>query len=120
MPMAANADAVPHNKVQMPTTRVDLAEAAEAVRAFNLRFGEMEKVAWCLSRASRDDLLENRPKVILPEPVWKVRSWMGLQGVETVDWLAILRTASRLHAATSREIVGLGANTGASSHWAAD
>jgi hypothetical protein len=35
----------------MLSTHVDIAEAGEAVRLFNLRFGEMEKVAWCLSRA---------------------------------------------------------------------
>ena len=34
----------------MLSTHVDIAEAGEAVRLFNYRFGEMEKVAWCLSR----------------------------------------------------------------------
>jgi hypothetical protein len=43
----------------MLSTTVNLSEAAEAVRRFNLKFGEMEKVAWCLSRASRPELLAN-------------------------------------------------------------
>lgn len=67
----------------MLTTQVDIAEAGEAVRSFNLRFGEMEKVAWCLSRASRIELLGEKPAMVVPELVWKVRSWMGLQGVES-------------------------------------
>lgn len=68
----------------MLSTHVDIAEAGEAVRLFNLRFGEMEKVAWCLSRASRVELLTKQEPLVLPELVWKVRRWMGLQGVETV------------------------------------
>jgi hypothetical protein len=64
------------------STTVVVTEAAEAVRLFNLRFGEMEKVAWCLSRASRPELLAKAPGAVLPELVWKVRSWMGRQGVE--------------------------------------
>jgi hypothetical protein len=67
----------------MLTTKVDVATAAEAVRLFNLRFGEMEKVDWCLSLASRRELLSKKPPVVLPELIWKIRSWMGLQGVET-------------------------------------
>jgi hypothetical protein len=67
----------------MLSTTINISEAAEAVRLFNLRFGEMEKVAWCLSRASMAELLAKVPGATLSELVWKVKSWMGLQGVES-------------------------------------
>ena len=65
----------------MLSTTVIVSEAAEAVRLFSHRFGE--KAAWCLSRASRPELLTKSPGPVRPELVWKVRSWMGLQGVES-------------------------------------
>lgn len=67
----------------MLTTQIDVTEAEQAVHSFNLRFGEMDKVVWCLSCASQGELLESKVGVILPELIWKVRSWMGLQGVES-------------------------------------
>ncbi len=33
--------------------------------------------------ASRPELLAKAPGAVLPQLVWKVRSWMGLQGVES-------------------------------------
>ena len=65
----------------MLSTKVDVAEAAEGVRLFNLRYGDMEKAAWCLSRASQPELLSKTVGPVLPELVWTVKKWMKVQYV---------------------------------------
>ena len=55
-------------------------ELAEAVREFNIRYGEMERVLWCLSTHSRDSLLEHDEAPVLGELIWTIRSWWGVQG----------------------------------------
>lgn len=66
--------------------RVRLSEAsehelAEAVRAFNARYGEMEKVLWCLSTHARAALLNRDDTDILEALIWTIKSWWGVQGV---------------------------------------
>ena len=65
----------------MVSTTVNVTEATEAVRLFNLRYGDMEKAAWCLSRASRSELLGKTVGPVLPELVWTVKKWMKVQYV---------------------------------------
>src|SRR4051812_19184074 len=65
----------------MLSTKVDVAEAAEGVRLFNLRYADMEKAAWCLSRASQPELLSKTVGPVLPELVWTVKKWMKVQYV---------------------------------------
>lgn len=71
---------------------------AEAVRSFNARYGEMEKVLWCLSTHARTALLNYDDAPVLAELVWTLKSWWGVQGVRretksamatallTLDW----------------------------------
>jgi hypothetical protein len=74
-------------------------QRAEAVNAFNERFGEMERVLWCLSKNSRAALLSGESSPVVESLVWTVKSWWGVQGVrsetkvqmagalaEVVDW----------------------------------
>jgi hypothetical protein len=56
-------------------------ERAEAVRAFNARFGEMERALWCLSVNTRASLLAGESSPLLEEFVWTIRSWSSLVGV---------------------------------------
>jgi hypothetical protein len=57
-------------------------ERAEAVRAFDKRYGEMEKVLWCLSTHSRAALLDgDGESPVLKELVWTIKKWWGVQGV---------------------------------------
>lgn len=54
---------------------------AEAVRTFDNRYAEMEKVLWCLSNHSRAALLEQDDGApALGELVWHLRIWWGVQG----------------------------------------
>ena len=56
-------------------------ERAEAVRAFNTRFGEMERALWCLSVNARASLLAGASSPALEELVWTIRGWWGAAGV---------------------------------------
>jgi hypothetical protein len=56
-------------------------ERAEAVRAFNARFGEMERALWCLSVHARASLLARESSPVLEEFVWTIRNWSSLLGV---------------------------------------
>jgi hypothetical protein len=58
-----------------------LAERAEAVRAFDARYGEMQRVLWCLSRHCRADLVNGSSSVVVGELVWTLKSWWGVMGV---------------------------------------
>lgn len=57
-------------------------EKAEAVRAFDALFGEMDQVLWHLAVNSRVALLGGQPSPVVEALVWKVKSWWGVQGVE--------------------------------------
>jgi hypothetical protein len=50
-------------------------ERAVAVSAFDARFGEMERVLWCLSINSRSGLLAGESSPILEALVWTIKSW---------------------------------------------
>jgi hypothetical protein len=57
-------------------------ERAEAVRAFDALYGEMEKVLWCLSIHSRAALLDrDGESPVLEALIWTIKKWWGLQGV---------------------------------------
>jgi hypothetical protein len=56
-------------------------ERAEAVRAFNARFDEMERALWCLSVNARASLLAGESSPVLEEFVWTIRNWWSLVGV---------------------------------------
>ena len=57
-------------------------ERAEAVRAFDALYGEMEKVLWCLSIHSRAALLDgDGESPVLEALIWTIKSWWGVQGV---------------------------------------
>ena len=59
------------------------AERAAAVAAFDARFGEMERVLWCLAVNSRPGLLAEQSSPALEALVWTVKSWWGVQGVRS-------------------------------------
>lgn len=59
------------------------AERAAAVAAFDARFGEMERVLWCLSVNSRPGLLAGESSPVLEALVWTVKSWWGVQGIRS-------------------------------------
>jgi hypothetical protein len=59
-------------------------QLAEAVSAFDARFGEMERVLWCLSVNSRAGLLAGESSPALKALVWSIKSWWGVQGVRSV------------------------------------
>jgi hypothetical protein len=73
-------------------------QRAEAIAAFNARYGEMERVLWCLSRHCRAPLLEGHSSPAVEALIWTVKSWWGVQGVRadaktlmsetltTIDW----------------------------------
>lgn len=56
-------------------------ELAEAVREFNARYGEMERVLWCLSTHSRAALLDQEDAPVVEALIWTIKSWWGVQGV---------------------------------------
>lgn len=58
-------------------------ERAEAVRAFDATYGQMERTLWTLSRESRPLLLRGEESPILDELVWTLKSWWGVQGVRS-------------------------------------
>lgn len=68
------------------------AQRAEAVREFDVRFGEMERALWCLSLHSRAGLLERRDLTVVETLVWTVKSWWGVQGVRS-DTKALMARA---------------------------
>ena len=59
------------------------AERVAAVRAFDARFGEMERVLWCLSVHARAGLLAGARSPVPEALVWTVKSWWGVQGVRS-------------------------------------
>jgi hypothetical protein len=62
-------------------TELPDSEKARAVLAFNQRFGEMDRVLWCLAVNSRADLLRGQASPVVEALVWTVKSWWGVQGV---------------------------------------
>ena len=58
-------------------------ERAVAVSTFDARFGEMERVLWCLSVHSRAGLLAGESSPVLEALVWTIKSWWGVQGVRS-------------------------------------
>jgi len=58
-------------------------ERAVAVSTFDARFGEMERVLWCLSINSRAGLLTGESSPVLEALVWTIKSWWGVQGVQS-------------------------------------
>lgn len=78
------------------TARVRLSEIpeaalAEAVQEFNRRYGEMERVLWCLSHHARDFLLRQEAAPVIEELVWTIKSWWGVQGVRSDTKVAMSR-----------------------------
>ena len=68
---------------------------AEAVSAFDARFGEMERVLWCLSAESRASLLAGESSPVLEALVWAIKSWWGVQGVRTETKAQMARALAR-------------------------
>lgn len=67
-------------------------ELAEAVREFNARYGEMERVLWCLSAHSRAALLDHDNEApALEALIWTIKSWWGVQGVRRETKSAMAR-----------------------------
>lgn len=95
-------------------------DLARAVAAFDARFGEMERVLWCLSRHCREPLINGTSSPALEYLVWTIKSWWGVQGVSTssrkpiadalaeLDWSDALFAAHDLPRAASDavELVG--------------
>lgn len=82
---------------------LSVSQRAEAVSAFNARYGEMEQALWCLSRYCRPALIDGESNAVLEALVWTLKSWWGVQGVrsetkalmarglvQAVDWSADL------------------------------
>lgn len=66
-------------------------ELAEAVGEFNTRYGEMERVLWCLSTHSRAALLDHDEAPVLEALVWTIKSWWGVRGVRRETKSAMAR-----------------------------
>ncbi len=66
----------------MPLAVVTSAEVAEGMRAFDGRYGDMERALWCLSRAAGLDLLRGESSEVVQALVWTIKSWWGVQGVK--------------------------------------
>jgi hypothetical protein len=56
------------------------AQRAEAVRAFDALYGEMERALWCLSVNCRSALIDGQSTPVVEALVWTVKSWWGVQG----------------------------------------
>lgn len=69
---------------------------AEAVAAFNMRYGEMERVLWCLSQHCRESLIHQEPSPMLETLVWTIKSWWGVQGVRTQTRTAMARALTEV------------------------
>ena len=67
----------------MRLTAMSNSDRAEAISAFNARYGEMDRALWCLSTHSRPALLAGHSSPVVETLVWTVRSWWGVQGVRT-------------------------------------
>lgn len=65
----------------MFTDALTVFDVKRGVEAFNSRYAEMERVLWCLARASADVILAREESAVIKELVWKIRSWWGIQGV---------------------------------------
>jgi len=59
------------------------ANRAAAISAFDARFGEMERVLWCLSVNARAGLLAGVHSPVPEALVWTIKSWWGVQGVRS-------------------------------------
>lgn len=66
----------------MTLESISVENAAKAVRAYNATFGEMDRVLWYLSRASRRPRIEGRGGPVVEALVRTVKSWWGVQGVK--------------------------------------
>lgn len=72
-------------------------ELAAAIRAFDARYGEMEKVLWCLATHSREALLNGLGEApALGMLVWKIKSWWGVQGVRRETQPAMVNALSAM------------------------
>lgn len=58
-----------------------LTDRATAVRLFDSRHGESERVLWFLSQHARGELLAGEGGPIVETLVWTLKSWWGVQGV---------------------------------------
>jgi hypothetical protein len=58
-------------------------QRAEAVAAFDSRFGEMERVLWYLSKNCRAALLAGESSPVIESLVWAIKSWWGVMGVRS-------------------------------------
>jgi hypothetical protein len=58
-------------------------QRAEAVAAFDSRFGEMERVLWHLSKNCRAALLAGESSPVIESLVWAIKSWWGVMGVRS-------------------------------------
>ena len=85
--------------MRQPLDGVSEQELADALRAFDARYGEMERVLWRLAGHSRAALLDGHGDApILEALIWTIKSWWGVQGVRretksamasalaTMDW----------------------------------
>ncbi len=99
----------------MLSSSVSVSEVAHAVGTFNRHYGEMEKVLWCLSRASRMGLLQGESNQALAVLLWTVKDWWGVRGMEeemktvamsalaTMNWTTELFEESSVFSALNKE-----------------
>jgi len=64
-------------------TGLPVAQRAEAVGEFDARYGEMDRVLWCLSRHCRPALIQGSASPAVESLVWTIKSWWGVQGVRS-------------------------------------
>jgi hypothetical protein len=70
---------------------IEESELSHAVEEFNLRYGEMERVLWCLSQHCREPLIRQEASAVIEGLVWTVKSWWGVQGVRRETKAAMSR-----------------------------
>lgn len=83
--------------MRQPLEAVSEKQLADALRAFDARYGEMERVLWCLATHSRAALLDGDGEApVLEALVWTIKSWWGVQGVWTETKSAMASALSTL------------------------
>jgi hypothetical protein len=77
--------------VRVRLNEVSNHELSSAINTFNTRYGEMERVLWCLATHSRAALLDHEEAPVLAELVWTLKKWWGVQGVRSETKSAMAR-----------------------------
>jgi hypothetical protein len=74
--------------LQTVISKLSPEERSAAVRAYDRRYGEMERVLWCLAENSRASLVAQTPSETLEVLVRTIKHWWGIQGPDSTAALS--------------------------------